>query len=301
MTHTLRHQAFERALPWRAGLKRVFRRFQRGIILSAIAAILAGCWLSVDRLALDWSDLQLGPLLVVTVIVVPLSIAYSAVNMMLMGYAAGAPIGFRGGVKVSILAQFAELLPLPGGALVRSAALVRAGSSAARSAGLVIAFSLLWIAFGALGAGLALAATGWPAEVLAFVGIMAGAGAMLWLAGQYGASIAAAAALLRVFGVALIAWRFVLTFAAIGISMSGLQAATFAFATIAGSAASLVPAGLGVTEGLSALLARPAGVAPAAAFLAAVLSRVLGLGMNAVFALMYIGARKQSASDATHA
>lgn len=280
--------------------KQGLRRWQRPVLFAAIVAVIVGCGMSLEALDLRWSDVRWEPLLIIAVVVAPLSIAYSALNMMLMGRAAKVPMSFRQGVKVSVFAQLAETLPLPGGALVRGAALVRAGTSTGRSAELVIAFSLLWIAFGGAGAGIALAELGWPAHLFA-AGSAAGALAICgWLSIRFGAFTAIAAAALRLFGVALVAGRFVLAFAVIGIAMTWLDSMAFAFAMILGTAASLVPAGIGVSEGLAALMAEPAGVAAAAAFLAAALNRLLGLAVNILFALGYVLADKSLSRGTPH-
>jgi hypothetical protein len=304
MTVAVHHRYAARAITGLlARLERVRRnrqRWQRRLVLLAIVAVVAGCGWSLENLELRWSDVRWAPLLTIAAVVVPLSIAYSALNMMLMGHAAKVPMGFRQGVKVSVFAQLAEILPIPGGALVRGAALVRAGSSTARSAELVIAFSLLWISCGAAGAGIALAELGWPAHTLTAGGGASALAICGWLAARFGVHVAVTAAALRVLGVALVAWRFVLAFAVIGVAMPWVDSPTFAFAVILGSAASLIPAGLGVSEGLSALIAQPAGVAPAAAFLAAALSRLLGLAVNIVLALGYALAVKTTHPEPAH-
>jgi hypothetical protein len=275
-------------------LQQRLHRWQKPLLAVATIAVIVGCALSLDALDLRWSDVRLAPLLTMALLIIPASIAYSALNMMLMGRAANVPVDFRLGVKVSVFAQIADLLPIPGGAIVRTAALIRAGGSTGRSAELVVAFSLLWIACAAAAAGLALAEHGLPAHALAATAAMSALAICGWLAARYGATIAATAAALRLLGVALVATRLMLAFAVIGTALPWLDSATFAFATILGSAASLIPAGLGVGEALSALAAGPAGIAPAAAFLAAALSRLLGFAVNITLALAYLSAERAS-------
>jgi hypothetical protein len=262
--------------------------------------VVVGSALAVNHLDVSYSDLRPMPLLVIAVVVVPLSIAYSAVNMMLMARAACVPMTFANGVRVSVFAQLAELLPIPGGAIVRGAALVRAGNSKRSSAELVVAFSILWIACGAVGAGIALAHLHWPAYMLLAAGVMTSMGICAWLVARHNAYIAVTALALRVIGVALVAWRFVLAFLVIGINLPWSASMSFGFATILGSAASLVPAGLGVSEGLSALIAHPAGVAASAAFLAAALSRLTGFAVNLMLAAAYLSVRWTPRPKAAH-
>lgn len=257
------------------------------LLLLALAAFVIGIVVSVRHLALSPDDLRLEPLLLLALIFVPLSIAYSALNMMLMGRAAHVRFGFAQGIRVSVYAQVAELLPVPGGAIVRTAALMKAGAPGLRSTGLVLAFSLLWIACAACGAGVALFEQGWAARMLLLGGGIGVLAINAWLVRHFGWMTALIGTGLRIAGIGLVALRLAAAFAAVGTTISWIDSLTFAFATIAGSAAAIIPANLGVSEALSALLASPAGVAPAVAFLAAALSRLVGLAINGALALAF--------------
>ena len=72
-------------------------------------------------------------------------------------------------------------------------------------------------------------------------------------------------------------FRIYLCFLALGEAAHFAQAAAFAVAAVLGSAVSVVPAGLGVREAVSAGLAPLVGLAPALGFLAASLNRLLDL------------------------
>jgi hypothetical protein len=269
------------------------------ILILAMLAFAAGCVISFRQLNISPAQLHAIPLMLLALVFVPLSIAYSAVNLMLMGKAADAHIGFGQGLRASVYAQVAELLPIPGGAIVRTTTLMKAGVSGLRSTSLVLAFSLLWIACAACGAGIALADQGWVAIGLGIGGGVCALAIAAWLAWRFGYWIALTATCLRVAGIALIALRLATSFAAVGVAMPWLASLTFAFATVAGSAASIVPAGLGVSEALSALLASPSGVTAAAAFLAAALSRLVGFAINMTLALTFASFGKK-APEPTH-
>lgn len=270
------------------GRARAFaEQWRKPILAVALIAFVVGFAISVREIGLDLATIRPVPLIVLAAVTVPLSIAYSAVNMMLMANAAGVSIGFRGGVTISVIAQASEILPLPGGAIVRAASLVRAGGSTVQSAQLVLLFALLWVATAAVGAGLALAHLGWGAAFLA-IGVATWLALFAWLATRFGTRLALVAGGLRLVGVALVAWRLSLAFAAIGLVLAPADCLAFAFAMILGSTAAIVPAGLGVAEGLSALMAGPSGIDPAAAFLAVALNRVLGLALNMMVALAFI-------------
>lgn len=268
--------------PALASLKRHRARLRIPLLVLALAIFAGGAALSIDRLALKPSDIVLAPLVLLALGVVPAAIAYSSINMMLMGKAVGAPIGFVEGLRISVFAQVAELLPIPGGAIVRTAALMNRGAGTLRSTGVVLAFALLWVSVAAVGGGLALLDTGIAGQGLLVVGLAGSIGICAWLTNRFGWRIALPALGLRLFGIALVSVRTVLAFAAIGLALGWSDSLAFAFGIILGSAASIVPAGLGIGEGISALLAVPLSVAPEAAFLAVGLARLVGFAGNMI-------------------
>ncbi|MBX7536185.1 flippase-like domain-containing protein [Qipengyuania sp. GH1] len=268
--------------PVLASLKRYRAQLRVAMLVLAFAIFVSGAALSIDRLALKPSDLVLAPLMLLSLGIVPVAIAYSSINMMLMGKAVGAPIGFVEGMRISVFAQVAELLPIPGGAIVRTAALMNRGAGTLRSTGVVLAFALLWVSVAAVGGGLALLNTGIAGQTLLVAGLVGSIGICAWLANRFGWRIALPALGLRLFGIALVSVRTVLAFAAIGLALGWSDSLAFVFGIILGSAASIVPAGLGIGEGISALLAVPLAVAPEAAFLAVGLARLVGFAGNVI-------------------
>lgn len=279
----------------RAELKNIAQSFQRHraklripILVFAILVFFGGIAYSVQALSLKLSDLSWPPLLGLALVIVPITIAYSAINMILMGKAVGSAIGFVEGVRISVFAQVAELLPIPGGAIVRTAGLVRKGAGTLQSTGIVLAFALLWISCAAIGGGLALIDYGFAGLGLIGIGVVGTISITGWLAVKFGAFIAISALALRFFGIALVCARTLLAFAAIQIALEWTDALGFGFGVILGSAASIMPAGLGIGEGISALLAVPLEIAPAAAFLATGLARLVGFIGNMLCALLYL-------------
>lgn len=268
-------------------------RWRKTVLPLFALLFVAGCIYSASRLDLSWRELDGRPFLILALVLAPLSIAYSAVNMMLMGRAAGTRIGFFQGVRISALAQVAELLPLPGAAIVRGVALVRSGASKTRSAGLVLAFALLWIACSMVAAGLGLWRFGLPAQLFAGAGALATLAVTAWLTVMADWRIAAQALLLRVFGIGLIAARLALAFAIIDFAIAFTDCFAFAFASIAGSAASIAPAGLGISESLAALLAEATLAAPAAGFAAVALDRLTNLAVTVLVAALPLGQRPE--------
>jgi hypothetical protein len=105
-----------------------------------------------------------------------------------------------------------------------------------------------------------------------------------WLWHRAGLQLALLVLLHRLFGLVLFAARLMLSFVALSLSVPLLDTLPFAFASIAGSASSIAPAGLGVGEAMAGMIAHSVAVAPAAAFLAVAINRIGGLAATAVVA-----------------
>ncbi|MGB3469655.1 MAG: hypothetical protein WBA51_02395 [Erythrobacter sp.] len=285
------------AIVW---LKDKRARLRIPLLVFALAIFLGGAAFSIERLELQPSNLVLVPLALLAFGVVPAAIVYSAINMMLMGKAVGAPIRLVEALRVSVYAQVAELLPIPGGAIVRAAALVNRGAGTLRSTGVVLAFALLWVSVAAVGGGLALLGTGITGQTLLITGIAGSIAICSWLTARFGWRIALPALLLRILGIALVSVRTVLAFAAIGLALGWSNSLALAFGIILGSAASIVPAGLGIGEGISALLAVPLAIAPEAAFLAVGLARLIGFAGNMIGVAIFAWLIPQAKDKAAH-
>jgi len=265
------------------------------ILVGALVAFAIGVAISLQQLEFDFAQLNVWPLLILLLIINPLQSIYSATNLVLMAKATRAHIGFLTAVRVNVFAQLAELLPVPGGAIVRTGALVDAGARLGAGASVVLAFSLLWIALAAIAAGVSVPGP-WLGIVLGLLGFATALPSFAFLAIRFGLDIALTAVLLRIAGIVLLTVRLAICFAAIAEAIALTQVFAFAFAVILGSAAALVPAGLAVGEGLSAAMAKPINVDPAAAFLAVSVSRILGLVGNAILAGVFVVFRDTSKS-----
>jgi hypothetical protein len=233
---------------------------------------------SFDRLDTDLAGLSLLPALALFLIMTPLGLVYGATGLMLLARIVGTSIGFKSAWSNAGYAQLAEALPLPGGAIVRTAALMQSGSTTGKSVFIVTATAILWVAMAAIGASTALFAdTKWAAFCFLCVGLAAFIPILIWLVRNAGVAVAVTLVAHRLVGLALMSVRLILAFAVIGHFISAEQALLFSFANISGSASSIAPAGLGVGEAVGALLAGLIRIDPAAAFLAIGLNRIIGL------------------------
>ncbi len=258
--------------------------WRKAVLAFAAIGFTIGCLLSARSLNLTWANLSLCPFLILACVLAPLSILYAAVNMALMARAARVQLPFASSLRVATLAQLAELLPLPGGAIVRGAALTRSGAKVGLSVSSVLSSAVLWLSCSGLAAGIVLHDLGWPAWILVGGGLGGTIAASLWLGRLMGWRLTFAALILRIFGLILMGLRLAAAFATLGITVSFAATLPFAFATIAGSAASIAPSGLGISEGLAAMFAHTVAMAPAAGFASVALNRVTGVAVTGIAA-----------------
>ena len=252
-------------------------------LLGLAASVFAvGLAISISRLDLALSDIALGYIALSAMIFVPVAFVYGAANFMIMARGAGVKVSFASAFKTSCVAQFAEFLPIPGGAIVRGGALMRQGTRAASAAAHVTINALLWVACAAMAGGLSLGLENTIALIIALCGLAGILACTLWIATRAGILIAIAALVMRVVGLFIAGARLFAAFAAIGFVVAWLDLYPFVFATIAGSAAAIAPGGLGISEAAAAALALLSNIPPEAAFLAVGLNRLIGFAVSGI-------------------
>ncbi len=265
------------------------KRFRVPLFLLAAAIFFGGLWWSASELELGLFELDWLYIALLGLIVVPLTFLYGAVNFWVLAKGAGATSNFGLAFKTACIAQFAEILPLPGGAMVRGGALMVQGTSLKRAASHVTVNAVLWVACAALAAGIALGLGNAIALAIAAGGLLGIGLCLAWITRASTLAIALTAFVIRGFGLLLAGLRLFLAFAAISVPLDLIDAVPFAFAAILGSASSLAPGGLGIGEMLGAAMANLTVVTPAAAFLAVGLNRIIGIAISgiatAIFAL----------------
>ncbi|MBN8501122.1 MAG: hypothetical protein J0M19_08230 [Sphingomonadales bacterium] len=276
-----------------AGPRRFLVQWRLPLFIAALALFGSGSWYAAKQLGVSFAQLQKGPLLVMLALA-PLSLLYAGVGMVLLARSARVVMPIGRATSLASWATLAEALPLPGGAMVRAGALMASGTGLARSSALVLANALLWIALAALGCGLAVWQHGvGVAGLLTFAGAGGTVLASGWLLRQGGMAVMVQSVLHRLSGMALIAIRLHLAFLTLGVFVSVADTLPFALANIAGSAAAIAPAGLGISETLAAAAAGTVNVPPAAAFLAVGLDRLICLTASGL--LVFAASRWRSA------
>ena len=268
------------------------------LVIAGATLFLVGAWWSLEQLRLSVADIRPG-FLALLLLAMPVSLFYSGVGLLIIARSGGVHMPLGRATLLACHAGLAEALPIPGGAIVRSGALMAHGVSMVRSITLVTANAVLWIAISAAGAGLViLPYSTIGALSLIVIGGASVVGILAWLIWNAGLRIALYSLLHRITGVLLLAVRLFLTFQSIGVPLSFLKAFPVTLAMIAGSAASITPGGVGISEILAALIANVVQVVPAAAFVAVGLDRLLAL-QSCGLAVLAAHARRAATGSGT--
>jgi len=206
-------------------------------------------------------------------------LAISVVELKASAPLAGARLGWADSFRVGIVSSAANILPLPGGPMVRIAALKLAGGTVIRSSAVTFFLGLSWLglAFGYAGVWLL------NNQVEAAIVFMAISGislsAVLYFlysaGGRWGVVLILLAVKAAAIAVGLV--RLFWAFEALGETLEPAQLAVFAVSGVAGSILAVVPSGIGVNEAAAAILAPLVSIDSATAFIAASLNRLVGL------------------------
>ena len=272
-------------------------RWRRPILIVAAIGFAVGILLSLQAQPDVFTELRWLPLALLALAAIPVTIALNAWEFQLSARLIGHEIGFGSAMETTIIGGVANMLPLPGGTIVRVAALKAAGATLGRGTSITLFVALMWFGVAFAYSGLWFVALGHAVPGLA---LLAGGAAIL-----LGSALAARrmAGGWRVTGLLMLAKtglvlvdaaRIHLCLLALGVGSSFGQASVLTVASILGASVSVVPAGLGIREGAAALIGPLVGLAAASAYLSSSLNRIVGLAISAPVALALV-ARKRPA------
>lgn len=263
------------------------RKWRTPLTVAAAAVFILGLVVSIRALGIDYRDLSWAPVLLILLVLTPASLALAAVNLQFSAQAVDRRIDFRTAFFLSAFSRIVELLPAPGGAMVRGGALMRAGASLRESALIVSVAAVLTLSMSVALAGAALIAAdnmiGYP--VLAG-GLCAAIISVKKISAMGGVVLAVKMSAVRIAILAVTVVRITAAFAVLGVAVDPLQSAIFAVCAKVGNSAAIVPAGLGVSEALAAALAVLVDIAPGSAFLAIAANRLIGLAASGLIVML---------------
>lgn len=227
-------------------------------------------------------NLRWTPIIVLSCIGVPLSVGLSAVEFSILARLNRVRVHMATALEVTVLGSAANMLPLPGATIVRVAALRAAGSPLTKGTSSTVLVGVIWIAaaFGYAGSWMLTLSTGIVAPVFLAIGMLVFVASVLWwhkLDGSF--SLFAWMFLTKILLVFVDAVSIFLCFAALNTPASFAQVSGLAVAGVLGSAVSIVPAGLGIREGVSAAISPIVGLAATLGFLAVFVNRLIGMSV----------------------
>ncbi|MCC5947075.1 MAG: flippase-like domain-containing protein [Nitriliruptoraceae bacterium] len=276
---------------------------ERAALVVASIGMLIAAWLTIRSGRIDPDQLRWGPLVIAAVIGVPAAVAMNAMEFWCSAWATGTRLGWRRALRTTILATAANLLPLPGGPLVRIHALQRVGTGLGRAGQVTAGIGVIWVGVAALVAGGGAAAAGATAglvvgALLAAASLLGAGVLMLVRASADGRRLRSVVGVLTIEAVSVLvsAARLWLVLLALGEPGTLPMVLVLAVAGVLATAVGIVPAGLGVREGLSALLAEAVGLPAALGFLASLVDRVLGLVVVAPVGL-WLASRRAAGTE----
>jgi hypothetical protein len=281
----------------------MYRRINRplaaqrpGLMAFLALALVVAAIISWQRLGLSLEGVG-WLLLLGAAALVPVSVLLTALEYALIARANGIRVSIRDALGVTVLGSVANLLPLPGAAMVRLNDLTARYGTVKGAVGVTAAAGFLWLGWALAFAGLAAVVAG----SIVVGAVFAVTGAILGLTSRWlvsGVTIDGRRGWIRrgsaievgslVVGTA----RIWLTLVALGVPATIVQAGMLVASGAIASTVGIVPGGLGIRELIAGLLAPVVELAPVAAILAVTVARVTGLVVQAPIALAISRARE---------
>ncbi len=288
--------------PWQRRITLAAKRYQalrrratasRWLVPVIALLLVVGIVVSWVTLDVDLGAVDRWRLLASAALAVPAAIL-SATEYWLAQRLVGGRASARESVTVSLLGSLGNLLPLPGGAIVRVDAMTSGGSALSAAVRTTAGIGLVWVGMALVASGVAIVSLGSSAAGAALVGI----GVVIAIGGVVAIGprgsrtrwLTSLVFVVEALVIAIAAWRILLVLEAIGESATATQALGLVASGAVAVSVGLVPAGLGVRELLAGLLAPLVGLPAAAGFLTAGLNQILSLlGQGALAAVVRPG------------
>ena len=273
--------------------------WMRVVLGLAACGFILGIYLSYRAQPDILESLNWASLVLVTFVGVPIIMMLNILEFQTSAKLVGQRFSLVQAAEITIIGSVANMLPVPGGTMVRVAALKAGGATIKRGTSVTLLVSGLWVGISFIYSGLWLLWLEITAFNLGLLLLGGGVAALvicvfLSLKVMNDGSIIAKLTMLKIGLVVADATRIFGCLVALGEAASFAQASVLAVSGVLGAAVSIVPAGLGIREGAAALLAPIVSVSIASAYLAASLNRITGLLIMTPAAL-YLALRSNKA------
>lgn len=268
------------------------KRQRRIALVIAAFVFLVGGAFAIARLEIDASSIRWNRFVLLVLTGVPLTAIGKALEYDLSARLLGHRPTFRDSMTISVMSTAANLLPIPGSFLVRTEALHRMGSARSRAAASTLSIALLWIGSASAISGVILTTrTSLGAVVFLAAGVVALLAA--FFTGRRHSQdprrrnrLLLAGTALEIALLSVAAYRLLLAIDALAIPIGWTQAFVLTLSGVLASAVGVFPGGLGLREGLAALLAPLVAIPSSAAYVGAAIDRVAGAVVHGFFAIV---------------
>ena len=269
--------------------------WRRNILIIAAVGFVVGIVLSLRAQPDILSNLKWMPLVLLALVCIPVTLLLNTLEFGMSARLIGHKFPFWKSAETTIIGSVANMLPIPGGTIVRVAALKAAGASFKRGTSVTLLVALIWIGVAFSYAGVWLLVLRGAAQIeglgliFLLIGIAALGASVFWCVKLQKDWWQTTILVLIKVGLVLIdTTRILLCLWAFGFDAGFGQASVLAASSVLGAAVSIVPAGLGVREGVASLLGPVVGVAASSAYLSASLNRIIGLAVMAPAAIVLV-------------
>ncbi|HEX7097888.1 MAG TPA: lysylphosphatidylglycerol synthase domain-containing protein [Acidimicrobiia bacterium] len=236
----------------------------------SIAVVAVAVW-SASRLEISPADFSWLPLIgavVLSLLGPVITAAEYRAGLRLIGRDTDTPTA----IQVSVFGTLANVLPIPGGFLVKLKAMTEQGARARTAAAAQLLVGIVWLAMS--GVLVAIALPRWRLAVVAVTAALFVASGAMAYRNRYSRRALAAVVGIEVIFLASAAARFYLVLSGLGIAVSGKAALALAASGPLAAATGIIPGSLGIYEAISAGLAALADLDPESGFLGALVQRV---------------------------
>ncbi len=246
----------------------------------SVVALALAAWLAWENLPADREDPALWPLILSGLLAVPGAVGLNVLEYGRTARLLGVEVDHPTSLRVVFYGTAANLLPLPGAALVRLQSLRSNGAPVVRATTALAGVGLLWVSVAAVAAGAGL--LGQRAGIgLAFLvgGVVASFGSAGLLARQAvdprPFAVVAELVAVELGMVLLTGLRLLLVMIAMGLDAGVSDALVLGLSGSAAAAVGFLPAGLGVREAIGAGLGALVGLGAATGLLVVLIDRVV--------------------------
>lgn len=257
------------------------------LIISTIIFI-SGLFWSFLKLGINIQDILLLPIVIAIAIGGPINLILNSAELKLCAKASAADISIKKAAGISSIACITNILPIPAGIAIRGAALMSAGATMKASGAVLLVNSIMQIATALSLTGFILIFYSYLGVYFFLLGIFLLIGCLIYFFLQSFFLVGCLFFVIRCGLLAVFTFRLFFIFKALKEPVSWLVTAYYALANTSGSIFFIFPAGLGINEGVAAMMALIINQSPPAVFLAMGTNRIVGLFFFSLVAILYI-------------